>query len=72
MCSNGDEQFSVGEQSEVIRKQFWASDYKQCPKCKSTNIAVHWWTCGCRFSGDGKLLHTRKTFSNTCYYYSLL
>ncbi|CAF1365539.1 unnamed protein product [Rotaria sordida] len=46
MCSTGDVQFSVGEQSEAIRKQFWATNYSQCPICKSENIAVNWWSCG--------------------------
>ena len=53
MGNNGDVQFSVGEQSDEIRKQFWANNYKQCPRCKSENIASHWWSCGCRFNGDG-------------------
>ncbi len=29
MGTSGDEQFSVGEQSNYIRKMFWASNYKQ-------------------------------------------
>ncbi|CAF2780513.1 unnamed protein product [Rotaria sp. Silwood2] len=52
MGTNADVQFSVGEQSEAIRKQFWSTNYKQCPICKSENIAVHWWCCGCRFNED--------------------
>ena len=53
MCTTGDVQFSIGEQSEEIRKKFWATGYKICPKCQSQNIAVHYWSCGCRFNGDG-------------------
>ncbi|CAF4622223.1 unnamed protein product [Rotaria sp. Silwood1] len=53
MGTNGDVKFSVDEQSEAIRKRFWSKNYKQCPICKSENIAVHWWCCGCRFNGDG-------------------
>ncbi|CAF1105189.1 unnamed protein product [Adineta steineri] len=53
MGTTGDVTFSVGEQSEDIRKKFWISNYKKCPMCNSENIAVHWWVCACRHNGDG-------------------
>ena len=42
MGNKGDKQFSHGEQRDEMRKQFWATNYKQCPMCKSQNIAAHW------------------------------
>ncbi|CAF4576234.1 unnamed protein product, partial [Didymodactylos carnosus] len=54
MGESGDEQFSVGEQSDDIRKALWRGDFKECPMCKSPNIAQHFWSCGCRRNGDSK------------------
>ncbi|CAF4706663.1 unnamed protein product [Rotaria sp. Silwood2] len=52
MCSTGDVQFAVGEQSNEIRKKFWVTGCDICPMCKSKNIAARYWSCGCRFNGD--------------------
>ncbi|CAF1425723.1 unnamed protein product [Adineta steineri] len=52
MYTSNESRFSIGEQSKTIRKQFWRSDFKQCPMCKSPNIAEKRWLVEIRHNGD--------------------
>jgi RNase P subunit RPR2 len=45
-------QFKVGDQNEEIRRAFWGTLCKKCPKCEKMNVKEEKHTAGCRMNGD--------------------